>query len=455
MGIQTINPATGELIHDYPEMSGAEVASIIDTTHAVYEAWRRTGFDERAQKMRKLADLCRAKKREMAELMANEMGKPITQGMAEAEKCAWACEYYAENSQAHLADRLIKTEKLKSKVSYRPRGIVFAIMPWNFPFWQVFRFLCPCLMAGNAGLLSHAPISTGTSLMIEAMVEEAGFPKNLFRSLIVNNDVAAEVIGNTNVTAVTLTGSERAGKAVASEAGQHLKKVVLELGGSDPYVILHDADLEKAATACVRSRLSNTGQVCIAAKRLIVVESVLEKFERLVIEKAKAYQMGDPLDEKTNFGPMARADLREQLHKQVQTAIKEGAQLVMGGEMPEGVGFYYPVTVLCNVTPDMTPFKEELFGPVIAIIPAKDEDEALRMANETPYGLAGAVFTQDLERGEHIATNVIESGCVAVNNFVGSDPRLPFGGIKLSGFGRELSEEGIREFVNVKTVCVE
>lgn len=455
MGLQTVNPSTGELIKDYPLMSHEVVSKLIDETHTVYESWRTTTFAERAQHMKKMAEVIRAKKAEMATLMANEMGKPITQGMAEAEKCAWVCEYYAENAEAHLAPRIVKTEKYKSKVCYEPSGIVFSIMPWNFPFWQVFRFLCPCLMAGNAGLLSHAPISTGTALMIEAIANEAGFPKNLFRSLVIDVDEAAKVIANPKVTAVTLTGSERAGKAVASEAGQNLKKVVLELGGSDPYLILHDADLEQAATACVTSRMLNSGQVCIAAKRLIVVESVLEEFERLVFEKTAQYHMGDPHEASTNFGPMAREDLRAQLHQQVEMALSEGAELVMGGKIPEGPGFFYPPTVLRNVTPAMTPFKEELFGPVIAIIPAKDEEEAIAMANDSPYGLAGAVFTKDLKRGEDIATYRIQAGSVAVNNFVGSDPRLPFGGIKLSGFGRELSEEGIREFVNTKTVSID
>ena len=455
MSIQTINPATGEVIKTYEEMPDNEVETIIDHTHSVYEEWRHTSFAERAEKMRKLAQLLKDNKEEYGKIMTLEMGKPITAAMAEIEKCAWVCEYYAQTAEEHLQDRVIKTEKTKSKVCYRPRGIVFAIMPWNFPFWQVFRFLCPTLMAGNAGLLSHAPISTGTVLAIEELTVKAGFPQGLFKSLIVNNDGSAKVIGNEKVTAVTITGSEGAGKAVATEAGQHLKKVVLELGGSDPYVILDDADLDQAAEACVTSRLLNTGQVCIAAKRLIVVEKVLKDFEKLVIEKSKRYQMGDPLDPNTNFGPMAREDLRAKLQEQVDRSIQEGAELVTGGQIPDGKGFFYPVTILKNVKDTMVPFKEELFGPVIAIIPALDEIEALKMANDTPYGLAGAVFTQDTERGEKIATDLIEAGSVAVNCFVGSDPRLPFGGIKLSGFGRELSEEGIREFVNVKTVSVE
>lgn len=455
MSIQTINATTGEVIKTYEEMSIDEVSKLIDGTHQAFLEWKNTSFAERAEKMLKIAELLKANKEKLAKIMSEEMGKPIAAGIGEIVKCSWVCEYYAENAEMLLQDRIIKTEKLKTKVCYRPRGIVFAIMPWNFPFWQVFRFLCPTLMAGNAGLLSHAPISTGTAIAIDELTTEAGFPKELFRSLVISTDEAARVIANTKVTAVTLTGSERAGMAVASEAGNSLKKVVLELGGSDPYLILHDADLEQAATACVASRLANTGQVCIAAKRLIIVESVLEEFEKLVVEKASAYKMGDPLDEKTNFGPMARADLREGVHKQVLKSIEEGAELVCGGEIPEGPGNFYPVTILRNVTPEMTPFKEEIFGPVIAFIPAKDEEQAIQMANDSPYGLAGGVFTKDLERGEHIATNLIDAGATAVNNFVGSDPRVPFGGIKLSGFGRELSAEGIREFVNTKSVCIE
>ncbi len=455
MAIQTINPATGEVIETYDLMSLSELDSTINKTHNAYLSWKSTSFSQRSEKMLKMAQVLRDKAQECALVITNEMGKPLSQSLAEVEKCAWLCEHYAESAEGYLEDRIIKTEKLKTKVAYRPRGIVFAIMPWNFPFWQVFRFICPSLMAGNGGLLSHAPISTGTSLKIEQIVKEAGFPDNLFRSLIIDNDLSAKVIANDKVTGVTLTGSDRAGRAVASEAGQNLKKVVLELGGSDPYLILEDADLDQAATACVNSRLNNSGQVCIAAKRIIVVKSVKEEFDKLIIEKAKNFKMGNPLDEGVNFGPMARADLRDNLHDQVRRSIEEGAELVLGGELPGGDGFFYPPTVLNNVTQDMTACKEELFGPVITLIEAEDEASAIKMANDTDFGLAGAVFTKDLEKGERIATDIIESGSVAVNNFVASDPRVPFGGIGISGFGRELSEEGIREFVNIKSVSID
>jgi succinate-semialdehyde dehydrogenase/glutarate-semialdehyde dehydrogenase len=386
--------------------------------------------------------------------MAKEMGKPITAGIAEAEKCAWVCEFYADNAEQFLQERIIETAMSKSKVCYRPLGTIFAIMPWNFPFWQVFRFLCPNLMAGNAGLLSHAPISTGSAIAIDELLTEAGFPKDLFRSLIIADEKAEAVIAHPKVAGVTLTGSGRAGAIVAAQAGKNLKKVVLELGGSDPYVILEDADLDSAAQACVTSRMFNTGQVCIAAKRLIVVDAVKEEFEKLILEKISAYKMENALCESSNFGPMARDDLRESLQSQVDKAVREGAELILGGQIPEGPGFFYPPTVLRNVSKEMTPFTEELVGPVIALVPAKDEAEAIELANDTVYGLAAAVFTQDIEKGERIASDLIEAGTVNVNTFVGSDPRFPFGGIKQSGFGREISIEGIHEFVNIKTVSI-
>ena len=453
--ISTVNPATGEVIQKYALMPESEVSSIIEKTHLAYKSWKKTSFAERSEKLLKLAQLLRADPQQYASIITQEMGKPITQSLAEIEKCAWLCEYYAKSAPEHLADRLIKTEKYKTKVCYRPLGIVFAIMPWNYPFWQVFRFLCPTVMAGNAGLLSHASISSGTALAIEQMAEQAGFPKDLFKALILNNRVAAKVIANKRVTGVTLTGSERAGKAIAAEAGQNLKKVVLELGGTDPYLILADADLEQAASACIASRLNNSGQVCIAAKRIIIVESVFAEFEKLIIEKVSNYKMGDPADPNTNFGPIAREDLRATLDDQVQQSIKQGAKLICGGFIPDTPGFYYPPTLLTNIKSNMLPFTEELFGPVVTLIKAKDEADAINIANDTSYGLGGGVFTKDIVRGEKIATDLIESGSVAVNNFVASDPRVPFGGIGLSGFGRELSEEGIREFVNIKSISID
>jgi len=455
MTIQTINPATGKAIQTYEIFSEKTIQGILEKTHEAYQQWRTTTFSERKEKLLNLAEVIKNRKEEIATLITSEMGKPIQDARGEIDKCVWAATYYAENAENLLKDRVIDTgDEKKTKVCYRPLGIVFAIMPWNFPLWQVFRFLCPTMMAGNAALLSHANISTGLSLLIDEMTTEAGYPEHLFRSLIITNEQAASVIAHRYVSGVTLTGSGRAGSAVASVAGKHLKKVVLELGGSDPYLILEDADIDKAAATCVASRMKVTGQVCIAAKRLIVVESVREAFEQKVMEKIQAYKMGDPLSDETNFGPMAREDLRETLHEQVQTTMAEGAELLLGGEIPEGPGFYYPPTVLRNVTSDMLPFREELFGPVVVIIPAKDEAHAIKLANQTAYGLAAGVFTEDVEKGERIATELIEAGSVAVNSFVSSDPRVPFGGIKSSGFGRELSAEGIHEFVNIKSILV-
>lgn len=454
MTIQTINPATEEVIAEYEEMSENEFNRIIDDTHDAFKKWRNVSFAKRAQPMLKLADLLKANSDEYAKLITSEMGKVNAAAQAEIEKCAWVCEHFANHAAKYLRSRSVKTEMTKSYVAYRPIGVIFAIMPWNFPFWQVFRFAAPALMAGNAALLKHAPISTGVGLKIESLFAEAGFPKNLFRTLILDNDGAAKVIANPKIAAVTLTGSERAGSAVGAAAARSLKKVVLELGGSDPYIILEDADLEAAAEAAVSSRMNNSGQVCIAAKRLIVVPAIKEKFEKLVMEKLNRYHMGDPMDDNYNFGPMSRHDLRDELHKQVQESVKKGAKLLKGGEIPVGKGYYYPPTVLTQVTKGMPAYDEELFGPVITFINAKNEKDAIAIANDNKYGLAAAVFTSNLKKGEKIAANKIEAGTCYVNEFVRSDPRLPFGGIRRSGYGRELSAEGIREFTNVKTVAV-
>ncbi|KTD17148.1 NAD-dependent succinate-semialdehyde dehydrogenase [Legionella jordanis] len=452
--ISTINPATEEVIKNYPVLHEEQVASLIEAGHLSFNVWKKTSFAQRKQLMLRLARLLKEQKDELALLITTEMGKPISSAKAEIDKCAWVCEHYAEHAEEYLEPRLVKTEMKKAMVCYQPLGIVFAIMPWNFPFWQVFRFAAPSIMAGNAAILKHAPISTGTGNKIADLFKEAGFPEHLFQHFVLDNDLAAKVIENNKIIAVTLTGSEKAGSIVASNAASHLKKAVLELGGSDPYLVLEDADLDQAATAIVSSRLNNTGQVCIAAKRVIAVEPIhdalIDKIKKLMAN----YKMGDPLNESTNLGPMAREDLRASLHEQVQKSIKAGAQLVEGGEIPKCKGFYYPATLLLNVKKGMPAFDEELFGPVIAIIKVRDEAEAIQLANDSPYGLAAAVFTQDLERGESIARNDIQAGACFVNAFVASDPRLPFGGIKRSGYGRELSREGILEFVNTKTVAV-
>jgi succinate-semialdehyde dehydrogenase/glutarate-semialdehyde dehydrogenase len=454
MPIQTVNPATGELIKTYQEMSETEVTNIIDTTDKAYLFWREMDIAKRALPMRKLAEMLEDKKASLAAIITEEMGKPITYAIKEIEKCAWVCNFYALHAEEYLKPRIIETQMHKSYVTYLPLGIIFAIMPWNYPFWQVFRFAAPTIMAGNAALLKHAPICTGSGLAIEKLFIEAGFPENLFRTVILSNEGAEKVIAHRKIAGVTLTGSVLAGKTVGKEAATHLKKIVLELGGSDPYIILEDADLNAAAEAVVTSRLNNSGQVCIAAKRIIAVDKIREELISLVLEKTKQYTMGDPMDENTQLGPMARDDLRSEVNKQVKESIAQGAKLLLGGEIPSRKGFYYPPTVLTQIQKDMPAYREEIFGPVIAFIPAKDEKEAIHIANDTPFGLAAAIFTRDIQRGESIARDKIQAGSVAVNTYVSSDPRLPFGGIKSSGIGRELSVEGIRAFTNVKTISI-
>lgn len=454
MTIQSVNPTTGETIRTYPEMSGEEVKAILDRTHRAFLDWRRTTFAERTPLMKRAASILRHRAQEYAGLMADEMGKPVAQGVAEAEKCAWACDYYADNAPTFLEPEPVETDATKSFVTFQPLGVVLAVMPWNFPFWQVFRFAAPALMAGNAGVLKHASNVPGCALAIENVFQEAGFPEDVFRTLLIGSGQVSSVIEDGLVKAVTLTGSTPAGRAVAGKAGEMLKKSVLELGGSDPYIILEDADLEKAVSTCVKSRLINSGQSCIAAKRFVVVESLREPFERLYVEQMSRSRMGDPKQKETEVGPQARRDLRDELHGQVQRSIEKGARCLLGGKIPEGKGAFYPPTVLTDVGPGMPAYEEELFGPVASIIPVKDEEEAIRVANDSPFGLGAAVFTADRARGERIAAVELEAGSCFVNDFVRSDPRLPFGGIKESGYGRELSHYGIREFVNIKTVFV-
>ncbi len=454
MPFQSINPTTEEPLRSYPQMSDREVAGALDAAYSAWLAWRERDFDTRAALLNAVAALLRSRSATLAELMALEMGKPVAQGRAEAEKCAWACEHYAVHARAMLADEAIATDATRSYVTFKPLGPILAVMPWNFPLWQVFRFVAPALMAGNAVLLKHAPNVLGCALASEGLLREAGAPEALFRVLTVDIEQVELVSGDRRVAAVTVTGSRRAGRAVAEAAGRALKRSVLELGGSDPYLILADADVEAAASACAASRLINSGQSCIAAKRFIVVDSVREEFERLFVDRMRRAVVGDPRDPSTDVGPLARSDLRETLHRQVTESTKQGARLLLGGELPSGPGYFYPPTVLTEVGPGMPVYEEETFGPVAAIIPARDETEAIRIANDSPYGLGAAVFTRDIRRGEEIAARGLEAGNVFVNAFVKSDPRLPFGGIKESGYGRELSTFGIREFVNVKTIYV-
>ena len=452
MTLISTNPATGDLIETFDEMTIDECHSIVCAADSAFKKWRRTNFTLRRSCLTKLAELLRARADIFAKHMALEMGKPLAQGKTEVEKCAWVCEYYANNGEEFLSPRPVQTENPVSYVSFQPVGVVLAVMPWNFPHWQVFRFLAPALMAGNAGLLKHASNVTRCALDIEEVVRLAGFPPDLFRVLRIGSSKVADVISQPLIRAVTLTCSTPAGRAVAECAGKNLKKCVLELGGSDPYIILEDADLELAATKCVGSRLMNSGQSCIAAKRFIAVESIYDLFVRRYVDIMSPKKVGDPLQSGIDLGPMARVDLRDELHQQVQESVSKGARLLLGGVVPKTSGAYYPPTVLADVVPGMPAYDQELFGPVASIIKAKDKADAISIANSSVFGLGAAVFTKDTSRGLRIAEFELEAGCCFVNQAVHSDPRLPFGGIKESGYGRELGPFGIHEFVNIKSV---
>jgi len=454
MSLRSLNPTTDETIREYLEASPEEVAATLDAARVAFAGWRRTSFAERAGPLERAGVLLRERREDLARLMALEMGKPLAQGRAEADKCAWVCEHYARSAEGFLAREDVSTDATRSYVAFEPLGVVLAVMPWNFPLWQVFRFAAPALMAGNAGVLKHSSNVCGCALALEAILHDAGVPRDVFRTLLVGSPRVGGLIEAPEIAAVTLTGSTPAGRAVAEKAGACLKKVVLELGGSDPYVILEDADLDQAAETCATARLINGGQSCIAAKRFIVVESVLEPFVERLVERMRAHRVGDPCDEGTDIGPMARHDLRDDLHRQVQASVEDGARVRLGCVVPEGPGAFYPPSALTGVTPGMPAYEEELFGPVAAVISAGDEGEAIRIANDTVFGLGAAVFTQDRARGERIAREELDAGACFVNAFVRSDPRLPFGGVKESGYGRELGVFGIREFVNVKTVYV-
>lgn len=456
MSIVSINPANGAVVKTYTEDPENQIHNKIEKAQRTWFKWRERSFKERGALLKQTALVLRNRKEELAALMATEMGKPVRDGIAEIEKCALACEYYSANGEHFLTDELIKTDASKSYVSYQPLGVVLAIMPWNFPFWQAFRFLAPGLMAGNCGLLKHASNVPGCALAIEKILLDAGFPKGVFQTLLIGSRAVKQVIAHPHVKAVTLTGSTEAGIQVAQQAAARLKKTVLELGGSDPYIILEDADLEQAAETCALSRLINNGQSCIAAKRFIVVKPIAKEFIRLFRERMAIRTTGDPFDADTDLGPMARIDLRNDLHKQVLRNVKAGARLILGGSLPKNSKqhAYYPPTILTGVKKGMPAYTEEIFGPVASIITVRNVDEAVKVANDTSFGLGAAVFTKDLPLGEKLARNRLEAGACFVNSFVKSDPRLPFGGIKESGYGRELGMFGIREFVNIKSVYV-
>lgn len=455
MQFESVNPATGEKFAFHPILDDQTAHESVDESHRAFLAWRKLGCKERAAPLRRVAAHLRAEKPALARLMALEMGKPVRDGRAEVEKCAIACDWFAENGARLLAPEPVSTEAKSSMVVFNPLGVVLAIMPWNFPLWQVIRFAAPALMAGNACLLKHASNVQGCAAALEDIFRRAGHPAGIFRNLAVTSEQAAKVLAHPLVRAVTLTGSIEAGRQVAAQAGSLIKKAVLELGGSDPYLILEDADLASAAATCARSRLINAGQSCIAAKRFLVVDKVRAEFERLLVSAMEKVRPGDPLSEETAMGPLARFDLRDKVHAQVQRSVSFGAKLLLGGRVPPGSGAFYPPTVLTDVGPGMPACDDEVFGPVAAVIPVRDEAAAVALANAGRFGLGAAVFTRDRARGERIAAQELEAGNCFVNSLVKSDPRLPFGGIKESGYGRELSHFGIREFVNVKTVWVE
>jgi succinate-semialdehyde dehydrogenase / glutarate-semialdehyde dehydrogenase len=453
MSIQSIDPATGEVLETFQPTSPAEIELILAAAHTAFLEWRTVGFSARSERMREAARVLRAGKAEHARTMTLEMGKPIVQAEAEVDKCAWACEYYADHAEAFLAEQPRETDASKSYVRFDPLGPVLAVMPWNFPYWQVFRFAAPALMAGNAAILKHASNVPRCALAIEKVFGDAGFPRGLFATVLIESSAAAVLIADPRIAAVTLTGSDRAGSNVAEQAGRALKKTVLELGGSDPFIVLADADLAAASKAAAEARLVNSGQSCIAAKRFIVVEPVADRFIERFIAELKSRRVGNPLERDTQVGPQARGDLRDALHQQVEESIRRGARCLLGGEIPAGKGAFYPPTLLAAVDKGMPAFDEETFGPVAAVIRAKDEIDAVRLANDSAYGLGASLWTRERTRAERLATQ-IEAGAVFVNGVVKSDPRMPFGGIKRSGYGRELSEFGIREFVNIKSVWI-
>lgn len=447
---QSINPSDGNVLQEFVTMDSKTVSQKLSLSNKAFKAWRNTNFNKRADLMLNVANGLRQKKEELARLMTLEMGKTLNEARAEIEKCAGHAVYFAEHSKKMLKPETISTEALKSTVAFEPTGCVFAIMPWNFPFWQVFRYAVPTLMSGNVTMLKHAPNVCGCALACEQIFLEAGFPEGVFQTLIIDVDLVEQVIADDIVQGVTLTGSEYAGSAVAALAGKHIKKSVLELGGSDALIVLNDADLEKAATTAVASRMGNAGQVCIAAKRLLIENAVYEQFTDLLLHKIKAIKQGNGLLEGITMGPLARPDLAHNLHRQIESSLAQGATLMCGGDFKN---CHFEPTFLTQVTPKMKVFQEETFGPLAVAMRVKDANEAIKIANASRYGLGGSVWTNDIKRGAKIAAQ-LESGAVFVNSLVKSDSRLPLGGIKKSGFGRELSEAGIKEFMNIKTIYI-
>ena len=449
----SLNPNTNQLIQTYASWDDRRLEQALEKTHHAQQVWAQTPFSQRAEVLRNAVSQLRAQHEQYARLITQEMGKPLREARAEVEKCTTVCDYYAQHGEEFMRAEPVKSEAGKSYIAYHPLGVVLAVMPWNFPFWQAFRAAAPALMAGNALLLKHAPNVPQCALAIEAIFRECGLPDGVFTNLMIEVEQVAEVIASPHVHAVTLTGSEAAGRKVAALAGQHLKKCVLELGGSDPFIVLHDADLELAVNMAIASRFMNCGQSCIAAKRFIVVPQIADEFLRALKTRVEALKLGDPMIDATQIGPMARLDLRDELHRQISDSIAQGAVAVTGCKPAEREGFFYQPSILDQVTADTRAWHEELFGPVATVIRATSEADALRIANDTRFGLGSSIWSKDIARAEQLAAH-IQAGSTFINGLVKSDPRLPFGGIKASGYGRELSRLGMHEFVNAKTVWV-
>lgn len=449
----TINPATEEIVADYKLNSPEQVKQILEDVFDSFQSWSEKSFSDRSKPMKVLAKRLMDNVDKYGRLITQEMGKPIVEARAEVKKCALACEYFAEHAEEFLKERIINEADQTGIVSFEPLGVILGIMPWNFPFWQVFRFLAPTLMAGNAIIIKHALNVPGCALAIEELIENAGFPKNIVRCIFVEQDEIQGIIEHPLVRGVSLTGSDRAGESVGSAAGKALKKCVLELGGSDPYIVLEDADLDKCVETAISARLINGGQSCIAAKRFIIAKSQIEPFCNRLLEGLKAVKIGDPMQDSTTMGPLARKDLFEKFSRQVQSSIEKGATPLTGGKPLEREGYFYPPTVLRNVIKGMAAFDEETFGPLFAIIEARNADHAIEIANDSPYGLGSSLWTQNLVLAKKLSRK-IQAGLVFVNGMTVSDPKYPFGGIKRSGFGRELAEQGIKEFVNIKTMVL-
>ncbi|MBU1096713.1 MAG: NAD-dependent succinate-semialdehyde dehydrogenase [Bacteroidetes bacterium] len=453
MAISTINPATGKLVKKFTEHTSNQVEILIQNAHQRFIDYKDAAYQEKKELMVKAANILRESAHHYGKILTLEMGKTFSQAVAEVEKCAWVCEYYAENAETILQNEIIDTDATESYVQFNPIGVVLAVMPWNFPFWQVFRFAAPALMAGNVCLLKHASNVPMCALAIEEIFKQAGFPEHSFKTLLIGSSGVEEIINNKFVKAATLTGSEFAGKKVASACGNALKKTVMELGGSDPFIVFADADIDSAVKTAVTARLINNGQSCIAAKRFIIVKEIYNEFTKKFVEQMKAVKIGDPMNAETQLGPIAREDLLYELDDQVSRSVKKGAELLCGGKRLDREGFFYEPTVLGNVTQEMPAYYEEIFGPVASVIKASDKDEAIRIANDSPFGLGAALFTSDIQKAKEYA-HQINAGSVFINGMVKSDPRLPFGGINASGYGRELSHYGIKEFVNIKTVWI-